>query len=422
MRPAAFLIAACAVVGIGFWLLQGSGFLDSQLPKGKEGADPTTWTRESVGPISTPEAGNAAHEASPTENGGDPAPGTAPTSPGALLIMARNEDGTSIADLAARVSPSLGKLTSESGPDGLLLRGIPPGDYQVEVWAGGFVPFRLPTQTIHAGATTSFEVQLQRGIRVAGFVHDEETMVGVKDVIVQFDNHAQTRTGSDGRFALPYDLPREALTTIATSHPEFDDVRRVFPAVFDPGNIRIGLTRGSNTVSGLIHDRLGRLGDAQIELELALVTGTRNEVRRRIKNKGPRFKIPRVHAGRYRLTVRFPGMNISDRSTQFDLNYNEEKWVEMEIAPGCNITGIIHGDMKRPMATRIALINDRGVSVAESQSPTDGTFSLNGIEAGDYRFKIWYSVNYSMTQPIKVDGKTPQSVRIDALKKRWFPQ
>lgn len=419
MRPVFAFLLTLAVV-VGFWLLIDRGERPGDPARRPIPEGPGRETERDLSGLERPDGKEALEfvaNSKPDETA--PLEGAEEESRfGALVLVAHSEHGEQILDLGMRVVPAAGRFENR-GEDGCLLHDVPPGDYVIDVWSPGYVPTSIGSVAIAPGTKTTRSIVLRKGLRVAGRVIDERTHAGVPNVLIRLGDFARTRSDGTGYFRVPGDLPPEALTTVSTSHPDYDDVTQIRPAVSAPESMTIALTRGDNDVHGVIRDPLGRLAEASIEVELALDTGTRRDVRRRMTVTGPRFHVRHVNPGTYWLTVRFPGLAVPERRTSFTAGHRQRIDVEIDIPEGAPIDGLVTQDMGRPVPVRVDLLDAEGIPVISGQSDAEGRFRFENVPAGSYRFKVWFGNPFVTTQPIELDGKGETRVEIKALSHRW---
>ena len=361
-----------------------------------------------------------------TENGrprgaNDAAPGdtaVAPDAPGKLEGRAIDDDGKPVPRIAVRLTPGAGVLVKDGGAN-WLIEDIPPGFYQLEVWASGHVPVRLTDVEIRPGRRAWREVRLLRGVQPAGKIIDETDLSGVAGAMIEFGGRARARSGSDGRFKAPYVIPSSALTEITVSHDDYDRLTYVRQAIHDPSDMTLAMTRGNETITGTLVPDAESLQEATARLRLFFTTGGRHDLRRelRVKASGP-FEFSRVHVGVYDLVLDFPGTRLPEIHREVLVKRGKPQHIDIRIGQGSLVTGRLHVSGPKPNGVKVELINERGLAIAACRTDPDGSFSLKSVPAGKYSAKVWYANPWFNTERFSVDGRTKRHIEIDCVLKR----
>ncbi|HMS18122.1 MAG TPA: carboxypeptidase-like regulatory domain-containing protein, partial [Planctomycetota bacterium] len=409
------LLAAALVTGL---LLNRSG---SEDPRGdpRTGASQESWAlnrmdrtgQRSDSPSSQP-AGtlpSATDSESPTE---------ASLATGSLILLVEDEAESRIPDAGIRIIPAAGRVEHQH-EEGILITDLPAGSYFIEVWADGYVNASTGELQISPSTRSSRRVVLQRGLRLAGRVVDEKTNRGVARALIRFGTEVQTMSDDEGRFFVPRSVSSEALRTVSTSHPDYDDVTHVRPGVVDSSSMTIALTRGDNQIEGVIDDPKQRMEEASIEVVLTLESGPVPVVRRRIQSTGPRFRIKDVNTGTYGLTVRFPGTGIPDVHQKISLAYRDRLVLTIPIPAGASVQGLLTLDKGRPLQASIDLLNEAGQSILNTMSTGTGEFRFSDVPPGKYRFRVHRGNPYFNTQPFEILDLSDRNIEITALNTRW---
>ena len=340
-----------------------------------------------------------------------------PTAPGRVRGRALSRAGHPIPTVQMRLVPGAGTLVRAQGDD-WLIEDVPPGSYQLEVWAKEFVAARSEV-VVRPGRSTWHEVRLQRGVRPRGKIVDETDQRGVADALIEFSGTARTRSQIDGTFTAPYVIPRTALDQITVSHPSYDRYTYIRQPTHDPEDMVLALSRGSATIKGQIIPDHETFQAKAARLRLYFSTGGRHDLRRQeIVPVAAGFTFERVHQGVYDLAIDFPGTQLPELHREVRVKMNETVEVRVNIGKGSAITGHILARAGDLGGRKIELMNGKGLTVAACATAADGSFKLTSVPEGSYRIKVWYGNPWFNTEAFEVDGRRERKVVVDCDMRR----
>lgn len=348
------------------------------------------------------------------ESGRASGPEAADHGPGRIVGTIASADGP-VADFGVRITPPAGRVVKSLRGE-LEITDLPPGTYQVVVYAENLLAATDRSVQVVPGKTTRMDLELKPGIRPAGRVVDETTSHGVAGVLVDFEGAVKLRTDANGNFQCPHVVPPEALTRVSVDHPDFDRLTYVRPPTMDPTKMILGLTRGNAQLRGRVVNRLGIETPKSVRLRLYLdASNDRVELRREqtIPVTEP-FEFRQLHEGFYVLAADFPGTDLPARRKEFLIAYGQSHDVEVVFEPGATMEGHLRSRGLPTRGVKVELLDAKAVTVAGVAADAEGFFRFSGVEPGAYRLKVWLGAPWFNTEPVEVSASDPlKLVEID---------
>ncbi|NRA97389.1 MAG: hypothetical protein HRU14_14405, partial [Planctomycetes bacterium] len=310
-----------------------------------------------------------------------------------------------------------GPLVRNAGED-WLIEDVPPGPYQLDIWADGFVAARAEV-VVKPGGRTWQEMRLQRGVQPQGKIVDETDQRGVADALIEFSGTARTRSRSDGTFMAPYVIPRAARDQITVSHPSYDRYTHIRQPTHDPKDMVLALSRGNATITGQVIPDHETFQAKAARLRLYFATGGRRDLRRQqTVAVAAAFTFERVHQGVYDLAIDFPGTKLPELHREVRVKMNETTDVTVSVGVGSDVTGYILARAGDLGGRKIELLNAKGLPIAGCTTEGDGSFKLTSVPEGEYRVKVWYGNPWFNTEAFDVDGRRERKVVVDCDRRR----
>lgn len=206
----------------------------------------------------------------------------------------------------------------------------------------------------------------------------------------------RSTSGVDGVFAVDVPGAGALWASLSVEHEEYAavDALRSVPAgavEFDWGDVQIDA--GGTVLGRVIGAEGGFVADARVSLQ-----AVHPAPRFKGEEQGPvavaasdpsgSFRLSRVPAGSYRLTVAAPGRaqrTVGPITVLDDLIAELEP---IELCVGYTLTGVVRRDDGHVLAGARVLLQSGGGQVCEAvRTDEDGTFSLAGVRAGSYSLK-----------------------------------
>lgn len=419
LKKTACLLGLFLILFVGTFLLLGG---DLDLPWSQERRPDAEEFQTQVGsadhsePARVDAPGRGDHAASDPDRAPEEAAAD-PNAPGRIRGRALDEAGHAIPIVHMRLVPGAGIVVRDTGAD-WLIEEVPPGPYQLEVRADGFVAARTEV-VVRPGRRTWQEMRLQRGVQPRGKIVDETDQHGVADALIEFSGKARTRSDSDGTFMAPYVIPRSALDQITVSHPSYDRYTYMRQPTHDPEDMTLALSRGNATITGQIIPDHETFQAKEARLRLYFATGGRHDLRRQqTVPVTEAFTFERVHQGVYDLAIDFPGTRLPDLHREVSVRMNETTDVKVNVGMGSDVTGYILARAGNLGGRKIELMNARGFTIAGCTTERDGSFRLTSVPEGKYRVKVWYGNPWFNTEAFEVDGRRERKVVVDCDRRR----
>jgi hypothetical protein len=287
-----------------------------------------------------------------------------------------------------------GSVTYVSAPDGSVeLRGIPPGQFEVEVLADGYVPSRTYFKKFSAIEDDSgFEFALSRGGAISGRVVDARgraiegaSVAAVRSRDTALDPRSpSTTTDDDGRFLI--ELVDSGSIELIVKHPDHPAAIRYLEASEEPErNVEIVLPSGAR-LSGLVRDENGPLAGARLLLEAIHQDGNDVVVSRdhplglaANTDASGRFMLSVAELDRYVLRAEAPRHRGQTLVVVPGLSDGP---LEITLASAAQMSGLVLAPDGRPLeGARVTVIATSDDAYAEQTTGSDGRFSLDGLPA-----------------------------------------
>lgn len=400
------MVTTAVLGGLGLGLYRLVSSLTDWRPVGptvaqtpEPGAPPTTWTRlrRALGPAET-----NAPDAGPLD---DPANPYARTRVSGRVFEAGT--GAGIYGATVRVRPSFGKprlgppegdgsLSFLTGPNGYYdLVGIPPGSFDLEVRAAGFMPgFGGFRKFSAVEDDEGFDFELQPASVVEGVVRtsdrqpvaDAEVVVlPERSAVLVAERSSSARTDAEGRFLLdPAPIGRVVLLV---THPEHPPTTSPVPESASPQRrVEIVLPAGGR-VRGVVLGPDGPVAEARIETAFlhtehqgVAMTGSSAGLGTRSGPDG-RFELRIPAPGRVRLSISARGYRTERRSVALPSPERATAELEVRLQPGRELPGRVRRPDGRPAVAAEIVAGVPGAGFATATTDESGAFHVDGLPA-----------------------------------------
>jgi hypothetical protein len=401
-------VTAAVLGGLGFGLYRLVGSLKDWQPSGETVAqppptpavEPSPWTRlrralEPDAPPTNPDAGGATDPKSPY----------AKTRVSGRVFEAGT--GAGIYGASVRVRPSFGEprlgppdgdgsLSFQTGPNGYYdLVGIPPGSFDLEVRAAGFMPgFGGFRKFSAVEDDDGFDFELQPASVVEGVVRtaDGRPVVGAEVVVLPersavlvSERSSSARTDSEGRFVLdPTPIGRIVLLV---THPRHPPTTAPVPESASPQRrVEVVIPAGGR-VRGLVLGPDGPVADARIETGFlhtehqgVAMTGASPGLSTRSGPDG-RFELAMPAPGRVRLSISARGYRTERRSVAIPSPERPVAELEVRLEPGRELPGRLRRPDGRPAVGAEIVAGVPGAGFASTTTDDTGAFHVDGLPA-----------------------------------------
>ena len=289
------------------------------------------------------------------------------------------------------------RRTPFSSPDGAFaFEDVPPGNFDVTVWAKTYQEARTGGVAVAAGETKTIEVKAARGLAIRGRVLDAKAGRGVQDATVSArpaggggpfmldlgGNGGGVVTDADGRFEIldqgpgSYQLTaRHSLYSEGTARVTLED---------KDGAMDIPMLSGG-VVAGMVASSQGApLAGAEVSLQ---ASGEAGGIRMGMEGQGTltdgagRFRFEHLAAGRYRL-----GASLrSEASPTIDVALNAgdvREDIRLALDAGATVRGVVKGlDENERSGVMIGAQGSEDY-FANTRTNADGSFEFTGVPRG----------------------------------------
>jgi large repetitive protein len=281
--------------------------------------------------------------------------------PEALVVWTPKSDGGEV-------------LTTRTGKDGA---------YEIvaaaEQWVGLSVLHRdFAPRTAWGDPRTrsTFSHELQRGVRIEGFLVDEKTSRGVGGATVWVDGWPLTESSADGTFTVAHAaagwsfLSATAGALLGTAKPG--------------AGPRVVSMRPARRLSGVVRD-----ARTKQPLPGALVSLNSQDATSPSALAGARgqYELPSLASGRYRATVTRPGYEAAflggHESQLLDLRNATSLLRDFELVPKRRVTGRVLDEKARPVEGALVMLGVQGLGTSYGQGPL-GAFQNRDHHMGSF--------------------------------------
>ena len=289
------------------------------------------------------------------------------------------------------------RRTPFSSPDGSFsFEEVPPGNFDVTVWARTYQQARTGGITVAAGETKTVEVKAARGLAIRGRVVDAKTGRGIQDATVSASDGGAPGAGmfimdasgasgaltdADGRFEITDQGPGSY--QVSARHTSFSEGSARVVLEDKDGAVDVPLHSGG-TIAGVVLSSQGApLSGAEVALQGG---GDSGGVRFGMEGQGTltdavgRFRFEHLTAGRYKVgaTLRSEASPL----VEIPLGAGDVREdIRLSLDGGATVRGVVKGLPE----------NERGgISVgaqgadyfANSRTNADGSFEFAGVPKG----------------------------------------
>ncbi|HEX8615976.1 MAG TPA: carboxypeptidase regulatory-like domain-containing protein [Thermoanaerobaculia bacterium] len=306
-----------------------------------------------------------------------------------------------LARSAKRAAPRIAPGNTRSAEDGTYtLSGLDAGTIALFVRKEGFVPFRKAVET---NGSTTFDVQLSRGLRLEGVVTRggkpvAEAQIGASTAAVGGD-HQPAVTDRNGRFVLQGLIA--ARYTVSAYHAQSHaEVRDVDPSVQKQLAISLdpkpaGVIFG--TVTGLPQNASGKV--------VRRVVFAQNEERgtEGMIDDAGNYRIENAPVGSVFVIAQWEGVNGGRTSPRRQVNVaaGQETRVDLDLGGNIGVSGRVTHEGKPVAGARVIFTNDQGVG-GSAMTRADGAYEVALPAPGTYQI---------FAHADRMDAQPYQSVR-----------
>jgi protocatechuate 3,4-dioxygenase beta subunit len=321
--------------------------------------------------------------------------------------------GTPITEFEARYSPGRSggmnvvirggpgegdRRTPFSSPDGsFAFDDIPPGTWDVTVWARTYQEARTGGIVVTPGETKSVEVKAARGLVIRGRVVDAKGGRGVQDATVSVKDGGGNGafifdigglgggvvTDADGRFEIADQAPGSYQVT--ARHPLFSEGTARVTLEDKDGAIEIPLLGGA-TIAGLVTSSQGSpIAGAEVSLQSGgdgvRFNGMGMDTQTSLSDGAGRFRFEHLAAGRYKVAAAMR----TEASPSIDVPLNAgdvREDIRLALDAGATVRGVVTG---LPETERVGvMIGAQGSQdyFASTRTGTGGAFEFAGVPKG----------------------------------------
>lgn len=327
------------------------------------------------------------------------------------------ESNEGIAGALVRVRPTFdrprlgppsgdGSVAFVSAPDGsIALKGIPPGEFDVEVsatgYANGYTSFKKFTAIED---DDGFEFPLIRSSAIEGRVIDErgKPIAGARVAQMRgeeprLENKAVTAvTGDDGRFVLD---PADARgVDLVVTHPSYEPATKLVAASDAPSRtVEITMSAGVR-VNGLVRGPNGPIAGARVMPEfvrpaerLVVFTPNQSAAHGTITDSSGKFQLTAPRGGAMSLRAEAAGhQRLSLRVPPPEEDAREVEMI-FELEGAAQMAGRIVNSNGDPLSKAHILVLTEGGGYAEQDTDEKGRFNLDGLPPqGPYQVRIYH--------------------------------
>lgn len=318
-----------------------------------------------------------------------------------------------ITEFEARYSPSMGgggmvvvvrggpgegdRRTPFSSSEGaFVFEDVPPGNWDVTVWAKTYQEARTSAVAVAAGETKTIEVKASRGLAIRGRVVDAKSGRGIPEASVSvrpnvaggsmfvFDagGPGGELTDAEGRFEVTGQAP--GAYQVTATHPLFSEGTARLTLEDRDGAIDVPLVQGG-TIAGLVLSAQGApLAGAEVTLQNGSDGGGLRfgfDGQSALTDGAGRFRFEHLAAGRYRLSASLR----AESSTPIDVALNAgdvREDVRVTLDAGAVVKGVVSGVSESERGALMVMAQGAQDYFASARTAADGTFEFSGVPAG----------------------------------------
>lgn len=286
------------------------------------------------------------------------------------------------------------RRTPFTSPDGAFaFEDVPPGNWDVSVWAKTYRPARTSGITLAAGETKTVEVKASRGLVIRGRVVDAKGGRPVPDATVAARDAGGPRgmfvfgpeaggvvTDTDGRFEIIDQAP--GAYQVTARHAQFSEGSASVTLAESDAGVEISLIAGG-TIAGVVTSSQGSpLSGAEVALQNS-AEGPRfgMEGQSTLTDGVGRFRFDHLAAGRYRVGASWR----TEASPLIDVPLNAgdvREDIRLALDAGATVRGMVIGlgDGERGGL----MVGAQGAQdyFANTRTTADGSFEFAGVPKG----------------------------------------
>lgn len=321
--------------------------------------------------------------------------------------------GTPVTDFEASFTPARGggggivvrmgtggdgdRRTPFSSPEGAFaFEDVPPGSFDVTVWARTYQEARTGGVAVTAGETRTIEVKAARGLVIRGRVVDAKGGRGVQDATVSaraaggantfvFDiggGGGGVVTDADGRFEIIDQAPGSYQVT--ARHTLFSEATARVTLEDKDGAVDIPMVSGG-VIAGMVASSQGApLSGAEVSLQNSGDAGGMRmgmDAQGTLTDGAGRFRFEHLAAGRYKVgaTLR------SEASPTIDVPLNAgdvREDIRLALDAGATVRGVVKGLDENERSGVMVGAQGSEEYFANTRTNADGSFEFTGVPKG----------------------------------------
>ncbi len=289
------------------------------------------------------------------------------------------------------------RRTPFSSPEGAFaFEDVPPGNFDVSVWAKTYQEARTGGVTVTAGETRTIEVKAARGLTIRGRVVDAKAGRGVQDATVSVSpgggggvfmlnlggSGGGVVTDADGRFEIVDQAP--GAYQLTARHSLFSEGTARVTLEDKDGVVDIPVVAGG-VIAGLVASSQGApLAGAEVSLQ---TSGDAGGFRMGMEGQGTltdgagRFRFDHLAAGRYKVgaTLR------SEASPSLDVPLNAgdvREDIRLVLDAGATVRGVVKGLDESERSGVMIGAQGSEEYFANTRTNPDGSFEFTGVPKG----------------------------------------
>jgi uncharacterized GH25 family protein len=319
--------------------------------------------------------------------------------------------GAPITDFEARYSPARAggmqivvrmgnnesdRRTAFSSAEGAFaFEDVPPGNWDVSVWAKTYQEARTAGVAVVPGETKNVEVKTARGLVIRGRVVDAKGGRPVQDAAVSardggnatpfmFDPFGTggVMTDADGRFEITGQSPGSYQLT--ARHPQFSEGTARVVVDDKDGSVDIPLVGGGSIAGVVLSAQGGPLPGADVSLQGGGDGGIRmnglGDAQGTLTDAAGRFRFEHLAAGRYKVSANMR----TQTSAVVDVPLNAgdvREDIRLSLDAGSTIRGFVRGLPENERSG--VMVGAQGVDYfANTRTGPDGAFEFAGVPKG----------------------------------------
>ena len=292
--------------------------------------------------------------------------------------------------------PNDQRIPFSSSDGSFAFEDVPPGNWDVTVWAKTYQEARTGGIAVVSGETKTIEVKAARGLVIRGRVVDGKNGRGVQDATVSAREGGASGglfmldlggggggvvTDADGRFEIPDQGPGSYQVT--ARHASFSEGTARLTLEDKDGSIDIPVS-GGGTIAGVVTSSQGSpLAGAEVSLQNS-GDGMRFgfDGQGTTTDGGGRFRFEHLAAGRYKVSASL--RTEASNAVDVPLNAGDVREdVRLSLDAGATLRGVVSGlpDNERGGV----MVGAQGAQeyFANTRTNADGSFEFSGVPKGN---------------------------------------